>query len=78
MVQKENKMTTEQILELNEKRFVSHTTNMVCALCGITFKVSNRHLLPFTFEKIDDTIGRIWISCSSCGEKYDLGVCRCD
>ena len=71
-------MTTEQILELNEKRFVSHLTNMVCALSGAAFKVSNSYLLAFKFEKINDTIGRIWIPCSSCSAKYDLGVCRCD
>ena len=52
-------MTTEQILEINERRFVSQRTGIVCASCGADFKISNRHLLPFEFE-----IGR-----ASCRER---------
>ncbi len=70
------RMTTEQILESNEKRFVSQTTGMVCASCGADFKVGNRHLLPFEFETLNDTIGKIWIRCPICDNKYDLGICK--
>ena len=69
-------LTTEQILEMNGKRFVSQTTRMVCASCGAEFEVNNRHLLPFEFEKLNDTIGKIWIPCPRCDEKYDLGICK--
>ena len=30
----------------------------------------------FEFEKINDTIGKIWIPCPICDEKYDLGICK--
>lgn len=67
---------TEEILESNEKRFVSHSTGMKCAKCGEEFKITNRHILPFEFEKLNDNIGRIWIPCPRCNESYDLGICR--
>lgn len=69
-------MTTDEILELNEKRFVSHTTTMICASCGTAFKISNRHIIPFEFEILNEQIGKIWMPCPKCDEQYDLGICR--
>lgn len=69
-------LSTDEILELNEKRFISNTTGMNCSKCGTDFKVSNRHILPFEFEILNGNIGKIWIPCPRCDEKYDLGICR--
>ena len=69
-------LSTDEILELNEKRFISNTTGMNCSKCGTNFKVSNRHILPFEFEILNGNIGKIWIPCPRCNEKYDLGICR--
>lgn len=69
-------IATEEILNANEKRFVSHTTTIKCAKCGVELKINNRHLLPFEYEKINNSIGKIWIPCPICDEKYDLGICR--
>lgn len=68
-------MKSEDILKLNEKRFISQTTKIICAHCGADFKISNRHKLPFEVEKLNDDIGKIWMPCPSCNEKYDLGIC---
>lgn len=69
-------LSTDEILDLNEKRFISNTTGMNCSKCGTDFKVSNRHVLPFEFEILNENIGKIWIQCPRCDEKYDLGICR--
>lgn len=69
-------MDTNQILKNNEKRFVSQTTKLTCATCGSDFKVSNRQALPFQFEKLNDEIGKIWMSCENCKTTYDLGICK--
>jgi len=68
-------MKSEEILKINEKRFVSHSTGIICAKCGGEFKINNRHRLPFTFEKLNDKIGKIYMPCPKCGEEYDLGIC---
>lgn len=69
-------LSTDEILELNKKRFISNTTGMNCSKCGTDFKVSNRNLLPFEFEILNGSIGKIWIQCPRCDKKYDLGICR--
>lgn len=68
-------MTTEEILKMNEKRFISHSTIIKCAKCGNEFKINNRYKLPFRFKKINDSIGEIIMPCASCHEEYDLGIC---
>ena len=69
-------ISTDEILEFNNKRFVSNTTGMNCSKCGADYKVNNRRILPFEFETLNEHIGKIWIPCPRCEEKYDLGICR--
>lgn len=69
-------MTTDDILAINKRRFTSQTTGMTCAMCGTEFKINNREILPFEFEKLNENIGKIWIPCPRCDERYDLGICR--
>ena len=66
---------TEKLLEMNEKRFISQITKIGCAICGSEFKVYNRDPIPFEFETLNESIGKIFMTCPVCGAKYDLGIC---
>ncbi len=68
-------MKTEEILKINSRRFVSHTTRINCAHCGNDFKINNREPIPFEYQTINKNIGKIYLKCPNCKEEYDLGIC---
>lgn len=74
-LRKQSEKDSDQILKMNDRRFISQTTKIICAMCGEDFKISNRHKLPFKFELLNNKIGKIWMPCPKCGEEYDLGIC---
>lgn len=67
---------SNSILASNENRFVSQTTGITCAKCGDTYKLNNRHLIPFRVERASKHLIQIFIPCPRCNEEYDLGYMR--
>jgi len=64
----------DKILERNRKRFVSHTTHLICAHCGGDIPLTNRELLPLKIELVLDNLAKIHFSCPKCDETYDIGL----
>lgn len=69
-------MNSENIIELNKKRFISQITHFTCAKCGGDNKISNRDILPFNIIDLTNDLIQINFTCEKCSENYDLGICK--
>lgn len=64
----------DDVLRINQDRFISQTTHTICAKCGGDTSLTNRELLPFKTELVVDKLVRIYFPCPKCDECYDIGL----
>lgn len=64
----------DDVVRINQGRFVSQTTHFICAKCGGDTPLSNRELLPIKTELVVDKLVRIYFPCPKCDETYDIGL----
>jgi predicted RNA-binding Zn-ribbon protein involved in translation (DUF1610 family) len=64
----------DDIVRINQGRFISQTTHFICAKCGGDTPLSNRELLPLKTELVADKLVRIYFPCPKCDETYDIGL----
>jgi hypothetical protein len=50
---------SDRSFQLNKNRFISNTTGLNCSKCGTNFKVNNRQILTFEFERLNEFIDLI-------------------
>ena len=58
-----------------EKRSVSQTTHIKCAMCGEITKLSNRHKSPMKAVDLACGLSRVMFVCAVNGCEYDLTTC---
>jgi predicted RNA-binding Zn-ribbon protein involved in translation (DUF1610 family) len=64
----------DDVVRINQGRFISQTTHFICAKCGGDTPLSNRELLPLKTELVADKLVRIYFPCPKCDETYDIGL----
>lgn len=64
----------DDVVRINQGRFISHTTHFICAKCGGDTPLTNRELLPLKTELVADKLVRIYFPCPKCDETYDIGL----
>ena len=64
----------DDVVRINQGRFISQTTHFICAKCGGDTPLSNRELLPLKTELVVDKLVRIYFPCPKCDETYDIGL----
>jgi len=67
----------EELIAL-ERRHVSQTTHIKCAMCGETTKLSNRYKSPMKVEDLGNGLARVWFVCAENYCEYDLTTCITD
>ena len=69
--------TEDELLTL-KNRPVSHTTHITCALCGESYKITNRHKVSWIAVDLGNSLCRIHIVCPVNGCEYDIATCDCE
>lgn len=64
----------DDVVKINQGRFISQTTHFICAKCGGDTPLTNRELLPLKTELVADKLVRIYFPCPKCDETYDIGL----
>lgn len=64
----------DDVVRINQGRFISQTTHFICAKCGGDTPLTNRELLPLKTELVADKLVRIYFPCPKCDETYDIGL----
>jgi len=64
----------DDVVRINQGRFISQTTHFICAKCGGDTPLTNRELLPLKTELVADKLVRIYFPCPKCEETYDIGL----
>ena len=64
----------DDVVRINQGRFISQTTHFICAKCGGDTPLSNRELLPLKTELVADKLVKIYFPCPKCDETYDIGL----
>ena len=64
----------DDVVRINQGRFISQTTHFICAKCGGNTPLTNRELLPLKTELVADKLVRIYFPCPKCDETYDIGL----
>ena len=67
--------TAEEDLQALEKRGISQTTHIQCAMCGEDTPLSNRFKSPFNVVNLENGLFRVNFVCASNGCEYDLTTC---
>ena len=70
----QEEIALEELASL-EKRSISHTTHIKCAMCDEITKLSNRYKSPMRVENTLGGLSRVMFVCSVNGCEYDLTTC---
>ena len=71
-------ISAEEELTALERRGVSQTTHIKCAMCGETTKVSNRYMSPMRVYDLGNGLARVHFVCAINLCEYDLTTCLKD